>query len=181
MRQFGSETIATADRQQTHELFVRYYSRWCLSADQALAGPDAGTTFAQLHGEFDNIREALRLSLEAGQLGHAAAIVSSMHDFGRRTVNGEPWLWAIDLVERVPAGGIPLEDASHQWRSNRVRLDDPLAVRADQAKPLARVCLERHFFKEQFAAAAQTHLPEIQHDFQYTGGNQRGGIISSRA
>jgi tetratricopeptide (TPR) repeat protein len=101
MRQFGSETIAAADRQQTHERFVRYYSGWCLSADRALNGPDAGSTFAQLNAEFDNVREALRLSLAAGQLDHAAGIVSSMHDFGMRTVNGEPWVWAIDLVERV--------------------------------------------------------------------------------
>jgi tetratricopeptide (TPR) repeat protein len=102
MRHFGYEMIATADRQQTHERFVRYYSRWCLSADQALTGPDAASTFAQLQAEFDNIREALRLSLAAGQLDHAAGIVSSMHEFGVRTVNGEPLVWAIDLVERVP-------------------------------------------------------------------------------
>jgi predicted ATPase/class 3 adenylate cyclase len=102
MRQFGAETSDVDHLELPRTRFVRHYATWCTSADRALAGPDAGRVLERLRAEFDNVREALRLAVVADDLDAAAAIVVSLHDFSNASMNAEAWIWAHDLLERVP-------------------------------------------------------------------------------
>jgi predicted ATPase/class 3 adenylate cyclase len=103
MRQFGADTIDPTSLEASRDRFVRHYSTWCAAADRALVGPDAGRLMARLRAEFDNVREALRLATVADLLDDAARIAVSMFVFGRESMNAEPFVWALDLLDRVPS------------------------------------------------------------------------------
>jgi predicted ATPase/class 3 adenylate cyclase len=102
MRQFGAESTDADRLEPTRARFVRHYSTFCASAEQALAGPDLGRVLAQMRAEFDNLREALRLAVATGEIDEAVSIVVPLHEFSIASVNAEPWVWAHDLLEYVP-------------------------------------------------------------------------------
>ncbi len=70
-------------------------------AAHRLTGPQPAPWFAELEHEFDNLREAVRLAVELGDLDGAARMVVALYQFAQNRVMGEPFVWAAELADQL--------------------------------------------------------------------------------
>jgi predicted ATPase len=112
IREYALEQlVASGSQQRLLRRHAEYYVQFAEQVEPTLLGGNQSVVYAQLEGEHDNIREALKWLLENGETELALRLAGAIWQFWQERGNiGEGRSW----LERGLAGGPRLEGASEE-------------------------------------------------------------------